>query len=362
MSTPGQEAGPTVLLDDVEDLGSNAAKVAPGVHRIRLPLPDAGLRVVNVYAVESASGITLIDGGWMSAESMAALQTGLRVIGLSPADIAQILVTHAHRDHYPQAVDLRRHYGAKVGLSIGEQLTLNSVRSDSLSILAAQIAQLVLSDETELVSYFHALQPELDAQFDRNEWEEPDFWISEGDGSAFDAPFLTVVPTPGHTRGHVCFSDADRGLLFAGDHVLPHITPSIGYEPVPRELPLGDYLTSLARIRAMPDVRLLPGHGPVSVSVHARIDELVSHHDARLQNCFDRLDPAGWTAGAVARLLAWTRHNRDFGELNEFNQMLAVCETLAHLKLLAAQGRATQRLAAGVLYFAPAVTDGSTGD
>ena len=36
---------------------------------------------------------------------------------------------------------------------------------------------------------------------------------------------------PGHTSGHVVFHDAANAALFAGDHVLPRITPSIGIEP-----------------------------------------------------------------------------------------------------------------------------------
>ena len=37
---------------------------APGVHRIPLPLPTDGLRAVNVYAIETDEGLTLVDGGW----------------------------------------------------------------------------------------------------------------------------------------------------------------------------------------------------------------------------------------------------------------------------------------------------------
>ena len=38
--------------------------VAPGVHRIPLPLPSDGLRAVNVYAIEGSNGLVLIDSGW----------------------------------------------------------------------------------------------------------------------------------------------------------------------------------------------------------------------------------------------------------------------------------------------------------
>ena len=50
----------------------------------------------------------------------------------------------------------------------------------------------------------------------------------------------------------------DNELLFAGDHVLPTITPSIGFESAMRANPLGAFLQSLALVRARPDARLLP--------------------------------------------------------------------------------------------------------
>ena len=41
--------------------------VAPGVHRVPLPLPTDGLRAVNVYVVEDDGGLVLIDSGWARA-------------------------------------------------------------------------------------------------------------------------------------------------------------------------------------------------------------------------------------------------------------------------------------------------------
>ena len=37
--------------------------VAPGVHRVPLPLPTDGLRAVNVYVIEDDGGLVLIDSG-----------------------------------------------------------------------------------------------------------------------------------------------------------------------------------------------------------------------------------------------------------------------------------------------------------
>ena len=44
--------------------------------------------------------------------------------------------------------------------------------------------------------------------------------------------------------------------------MLSTITPSIGFEPAYVQQPLRDYLSSLAKVRALPDLKLLPAHGP----------------------------------------------------------------------------------------------------
>jgi glyoxylase-like metal-dependent hydrolase (beta-lactamase superfamily II) len=149
---------------------------------------------------------------------------------------------------------------------------------------------------------------------------------------------VDAVATPGHTQGHYVFADADQGLLFAGDHVLPTITPSIGFEPRWVEQPLRDFLASLAKVRALPDLRLLPAHGPVTESSHARIDELAAHHDHRLQLCVAAVAEGARTAWDVAGQIPWTRHERRRDELGPFDAVLAAFETLAHLDLLASRG------------------------
>ena len=175
---------------------------------------------------------------------------------------------------------------------------------------------------------------------DLSHWGYPDEWLEDDVDLAVGARTLRAVATPGHTRGHYVFAEPDAGLLFAGDHVLPTITPSIGFEPVPASLPLGDFLSSLTKVRAMPDALLLPAHGPVAPSVHARVDELLAHHDERLAQCRQALAPGGRSAYDVAARLTWTRHEHPLADLDTFNQTLAVLETRAHLELLVARGDA----------------------
>jgi glyoxylase-like metal-dependent hydrolase (beta-lactamase superfamily II) len=96
-------------------------EVAPGIYRIPLPLPNDGLRAVNVYALTDGDDLMLIDSGWAIADARDVLDRGLDALGASARDVRRILVTHVHRDHYTQAVYLRREFGTRVGLGAGER-------------------------------------------------------------------------------------------------------------------------------------------------------------------------------------------------------------------------------------------------
>ncbi|WP_219413753.1 MBL fold metallo-hydrolase [Pseudonocardia nigra] len=324
-----------------------AFAVAPGIHRIPLPLPTDGLRAVNVYAIEDGDALVLVDSGWALEESRAALSSALRVLGCGLGDVRRFLVTHIHRDHYTQAVTVRRDFGARVSVGLGEKPALDALVS-GVANLEPQLVELRASGAAELAEQLGAFDPESG---ERMIWEGPDDWLTEQPEIELATRTLRVLPTPGHTQGHVVFADSDAGLLFAGDHVLPHITPSIGFEPFPGELPLGDYLQSLRVVRGLPDMRLLPAHGPVAGSSHDRIDELLAHHRARLLRSEEAVVKGASTAHDVARCLRWTRRERQLSELDPFNQMLAVIETRAHLELLAAQGRLRSSVVAGVVHY-----------
>ena len=316
-----------------------AYEVADGVHRIPLPLPMDGLRAVNVYALETAEGLTLVDGGWAIDEARVALEQALLAMGRKVADITRFLVTHAHRDHYTQAVAVRRELGAHVSLGIGDKATLDLI--GAARDVDPTSAQLRRAGADSLAARWSALLAEHEPP-DPRSWEQPDTWLDGDHPIAVGGRTLDAVSTPGHTQGHFVFADRDAGLLFAGDHVLPTITPSIGFEPAYAEQPLGDFLSSLAKVRALPDLRLLPAHGAVTDSTHARIDELVAHHDERLRLCLAAVGSRTRTAHDVATDLPWTRRATAFSELDVFNAALASMETMAHLDLLAARGELTR--------------------
>lgn len=313
-------------------------EVAEGIHRIPLPLPFDALKAVNVYAIADGDGLILIDSGWALEEAQRQLEESLAKIGHDLGDVRQFLVTHVHRDHYTLGVVLRRLFGSRVALGEHERDSLVGIREGAEERApVTEILRLRSYGASELAETLLT-----DFQWDgvdRTMWEDPDEWLSGGTKITLEARTLEVIHTPGHTTGHVVFRDAEAGLMFTGDHILPHITPSIGFERARPELPLGDYLASLRLVADLPDVRMLPAHGPVSDSVHARTAELFAHHDQRLVETQATVEKGAGTAFESARMLPWTRRARAFGELDAFNQMLAVSETSAHLDVLVQQGR-----------------------
>jgi glyoxylase-like metal-dependent hydrolase (beta-lactamase superfamily II) len=133
--------------------------------------------------------------------------------------------------------------------------------------------------------------------------------------------------------------------------VLPHITPSVGFEAELAHSPLGDYLDSLRMVRGMPDRRLLPAHGPVSPSVHARVDQLLEHHAVRLDEMEAAVAAGAGTGFETAAQLTWTRRGRRLDELDLFNRCMAIAETSAHLDLLSEQGRLKRTEVDGVRHY-----------
>ncbi len=329
----------TAITDDADQHWTTPGvyRVAPDVYRIPMPLPDESrLRAVNVYAVQAGADLVLVDSGWAMRGARDRLAAGLAAIGAELGDVSRFLVTHQHRDHYTLAVEVRRAFGTRISVGIGEQPGLALAATPGRQHLLAQADALRRHGAGKLAD---AVLAGLDGADTSHFWEQPDDWLQPPQDVAVGERRLRALPTPGHTRGHVVFVDPDARLLFAGDHVLPHITPSIGFEPVAFEHPLRDYLASLRLVRGLPDARLLPAHGPVQPRAHPRVDELLAHHERRLDATEALVQRGADTAYQVALGLRWTRRERSLHELDTFNQMLAVLETAAHLDVLADLGR-----------------------
>ena len=111
-----------------------------------------------------------------------------------------------------------------------------------------------------------------------------------------------VLIGEGHAPEQVTLYCAERNLLLAADQILPRISPVIGvWAAEPDADPLGDFLRSLRQYRALPeDCHVLPSHGLPFLGLHERLDQLVEHHEQRLERTLAACaEPA--TAAAVLR-------------------------------------------------------------
>src|SRR5262249_4374792 len=148
-----------------------------------------------------------------------ALTRGLGRLNKSLTDIRQFLVTHLHPDHYAQASFLRPEIGAVISLGEDERPSLETVlrgfagepRSDPRTTTLERAG----ADELRAkLAPFPRSGPEMARQ-----WQPPDTWLTGGAVLEVEHRSLRVVPTPGHTRGHVVFHDEQERLLFSGDHI-----------------------------------------------------------------------------------------------------------------------------------------------
>jgi len=310
-----------------------AFAVADGIHRIPLPMPNDGLKAVNVYAIRNGDGLALVDTGWDHPAAVAALKAGLAEIDASIADINKIIVTHFHADHYALAGPIREQSGAPVlfpedGLA-GVRVALEPETERRAN--AARHHQMALHGAGGMADPF----PQAHGQIRRFRWAIPDHTLRDGDVIELADRVLQVISVPGHTHGHITFYDEASRIYLAADHVLPLITPSIGFEPFPRPLVLKSFLASLEKVRPLEADLVLPAHGPVFTGLQERIDELLAHHRQRLGACVSHVEAGHDQAYAVAEQLPWTKRNTPFSALDAFNRYIAVGETIAHLELLA---------------------------
>ena len=326
-----------------------AWRVAEGIHRIPLPLPMDGLKAVNVYAIETDDGLVLIDGGWAIEVARDLLERCLRDVGYGFGDIRRFLVTHIHRDHFTLATVLGHEYGADVALGLDEKPGLDLLNG-RVELGGNPFLDVLRTAGAHEVADIWAAGDD-GKRPDPAWWQEPHTWLSGDQQVDLGARTLDAVHTPGHTPGHYVFADQAAGLLFAGDHVLPTITPSIGFTVPAVADPLGDFMASLTKVRALPDLPVGPAHGPVAPSSHARVDELLAHHDLRLDQSLAALASGPSSSEDVARRLGWTRHERAYEELDEFSRGMAAMETKAHLELLAARGQVVRTEDDGVVIF-----------
>jgi len=158
---------------------------------------------------------------------------------------------------------------------------------------------------------------------------------------------LLCIHTPGHTPGHIClYNQADK-FMITGDHVLFDISPNIMSWPTLRNS-LKSYMESLDKIRAYDVVTPLPGHRECSLSMGERIDQLLAHHETRLDEvCQIVAENPGISGYAVTGLMQWSIRAKDWESFPLTQKWFATGEALAHLYYLEEAGKIKRELQDG---------------
>jgi len=313
----------------------------PGIHQLKVPIPNNPLENTNVYLVPGGGGYTLIDAGWNSPQAFVSLRDQLAGIGVAIQDIAQILVTHAHHDHYGLAGRLRDLSGATVALHERDRDLLTPPRSDPDDHLRRveewYRSNGVPDSDLPAARMFAAMRRTGTSVL-------PDTIFSDGDIIPAGDLRLRVVWTPGHSPGHVCFYEPERRLLFAGDHVLAVITPNVSLQPLAENNPLADFLTSLRKVRRLDVALALPAHEHLIDDLPARIDQIIEHHEFRNGEILAALDREPKTAFQVAGLITWMPElgGVRFDDLAPPDRRMALSEALAHLEAMRADDRVSR--------------------
>jgi glyoxylase-like metal-dependent hydrolase (beta-lactamase superfamily II) len=295
------------------------------IEKLVIPTPFP-VGPINIYLIVE-DPITLVDTGPKTEEALVALRDQLRKRGFKTTDIQRVILTHTHEDHCGLGGLLQRESGAQVYVhewefeNIAEHgrtrvnpdlLKRAGVPQDYLDQMAARY---------QLIHRFAEVVEDVEAYRDEQEF-------------VFASGALRVVHTPGHTPGSCCLLRESNRLMLTGDTILKTITPNpvLNADPIDprRRFPsLGEYLVSLARIRALAPTLLKTSHGDDVTDYEEHFHRLVRHLHERLAKVISLVPNQGITAWEMSKLM--------FPAVKDINRFLAISEAVANLDLAVAE-------------------------
>lgn len=337
-----------------------ALAVAPGIKWIRMGLPFA-LDHVNLWLVrdegrdasgQPVQGWTAIDCGIDTPTLRAQWQT-LFVRELDGLPIIRVLVTHMHPDHVGLAHWLCERWKAPLFMSATDYGaarlgTLQAISGAGGQPAADFFAAHGLTDPQTVArigartDYYRQLVPAVPARFHR---------LMDGQTLALGAGAQRgdwqLISGYGHAPEHIALYSPARGILIAGDMVLPRISTNVSvYDTEPDADALRLFLSSIDKFRPLPPGTLvLPSHGKPFKGLHTRIDQLHEHHRLRLAEVLAACQQAPQSAADVLAVLF--RRPLDPHQIT-----FAMGESIAHLNWLMHQGQVRRlRDADGIFRF-----------
>ncbi|MCI9330788.1 MAG: MBL fold metallo-hydrolase [Oscillibacter sp.] len=316
----------------IEQVGSN-------IFRIEIPLPKSPLKATNSYFIRGNERNLLIDTGFNQTECREAMDEARNKLGFQMEN-TDLFLTHIHSDHTGMAGYLYRpemtvYAGSHYESYLRDPQTAKTYRNADYRTMVLQsgLDEMGLCPEDSSVhpGYKYASVPVPKIHT-----------IQDGDILHVGDLHLQCIETAGHAPDHFCLYDAQRRVLFSGDHILGTITPNntLWEEPwTVRNDYLGMYLKNLDKLRSLPIELGLPGHRALILDCHKRIDELKEHHKRRLDLVLKILEDGGrYNAAQVAKQMRWDIRAKSWEDFPPAQKYFAAGEALSHLTHLVFQG------------------------
>ena len=311
------------------------------VRRIQIPTPYA-VGPVNAYLIE-VEPLTLIDAGINTPEGKDALLSGLGQNGGRVEDVERIVITHAHPDHYGLVQLLMETSGATVHFPARE---IARVRDKQMLF---EVGRLLVQAGMPLELLFKMDQERKKGPRSGFKHEEV-VLVEDGDAFAFDDGYELVGHfMPGHSGGHFVYLETTTRTLFAGDQLLPDVSPNPLLEPSldepgERRRSLKEYLRSLDLMAEMDPHLVYPGHGDPVADPQALIERTIEHHVKRKGDVAAHLGPEPKSPYELAQEI--------YPDVGGYDSFLAVSEVVAHLDLVVEDGGAlAEEDASGVIRY-----------
>lgn len=317
----------------------------PDIYNLFVPLPENPLKNLNCYIIKTDDRSLIIDTGFNRPECLEAMQNGLKELNIDP-ERTDIFLTHLHSDHT-----------GLVSVFVNDKMTVYMGQVDH-----AYLEEAILGDQwTDFENYYmsEGFPPDqvtaLRITNPARSFAPSGYFdavrLNDGDKIKVGEYEFTCVFTPGHTPGHMCLYYEKDALMFLGDHVLFDITPNICWWK-DFDNSLATYIESLKKIRTFDMKTALPAHRTKSLDVYERIDQLLKHHEARLQNTLDVIKAhPGNHAYDIAGYMTWSMRGKDWSEFPMHQKWFAVGETIAHLDYLLNEGKIVREEKDGIKYY-----------
>jgi glyoxylase-like metal-dependent hydrolase (beta-lactamase superfamily II) len=304
------------------------------LYGIELPTP-LPVGPITVYLADApGEPLTLIDTGPLVAETRMALEAGLDSLGYAVADLAQIVITHAHVDHFGLAADLVTASHARVlshAWNIPALSDHDSYRKQRTDFYRSLLQQAGVPDQV--------LRMVDDATRAVNRYARPvavDATLLDGDLVRLAGHVWQVLHTPGHATGLICLYEPSTRTLLSSDHLLADISSNPVVEPPPpgeseRPRSLVLYRKSLQRVAEMDIRQALPSHGPIIHDVAGLVRQRLDFHEQRMERVLEAIQNGAKTTWEITEDL--------FPNRSPLDTFLAVSEVIGHLDLLEMEGK-----------------------